>query len=159
MTTTIRRLALDDMDAAAAVHHAAFRERPPSLADLHAADEHCSYFRNQVFKTCIVWGAGENGLMLGMIAFREGWVDHLYVLPRAHRRGIGTALLHVAQATFPSLSLWAFQRNQPVRRFYEACGFVVVDATDGERDEEREPDVLYRWTAMRSDPVPRPAGA
>ncbi len=154
MTTLIRRLALKDMDAAAGVHHAAFGERLPWLADLHTADEHCSYFRGQVFTTCILWGAEEDGVILGIIAFREGWVDHLYVLPHAHRRGLGTALLRVAQTTFPSLSLWTFQKNEAARRFYEARGFVAVEMSDGGRNEEHEPDVLYRWTAIRPDPLP-----
>ena len=32
------------------------------------------------------------------------------------------------------------------RRFYEARGFSAVAFTDGARNEEGEPDVLYRWT-------------
>lgn len=52
----------------------------------------------------------------------------------------------VAKATSRSLQLWTFQKNDGGRRFCEARGFVAVDVTDGARNEEREPDVLYRWT-------------
>jgi hypothetical protein len=38
-----------------------------------------------------------------------------------------------------------FQRNMPARAFYEARGLRVVEATDGAANEEREPDVRYRW--------------
>src|SRR5206468_13122062 len=51
--------------------------------------------------------------MLGIIAFREGWIDQLYVLPTTQRRGIGSALLQIAQSASPRLELWTFQRNAP----------------------------------------------
>ena len=54
-------------------------------------------------------------------------------------------LLEVAKGRGSSLSLWTFQRNEPARRFYEQRGFVAVKETDGSGNEEREPDVLYRW--------------
>ena len=43
------------------------------------------------------------------------------------------------------LDLWTFQTNIGARRFYERHGFVSVDTTDGE-NEERAPDVHYRWS-------------
>jgi len=142
---TIRRLNLDDMGAAATVHRAAFDERLPWLAGRHSTDEDLSYFQNRVFKICAVWGAFEQESSVGIIAFRQGWIDQLYVLSHAQRRGIGTSLLRVAQANLSDLSLWTFQRNEPARRFYEAHGFKVVDETDGGGNEEQEPDALYRW--------------
>jgi hypothetical protein len=42
--------------------------------------------------------------------------------------------------------LWTFQRNAQARRFYEARGFVLIQETDGARNEEKEPDALYLWT-------------
>jgi GNAT superfamily N-acetyltransferase len=84
--------------------------------------------------------------MRGIIAFREGWIDQLYVLPTAQRRGVGKDLLQVAQNAFDRLQLWTFQRNAPARRFYEARGFALIQQTDGARNEEKEPDALYLWT-------------
>lgn len=43
------------------------------------------------------------------------------------------------------LNLWTFQRNRRARRFYELNGFAAVRETDGSSNEEKEPDVLYRW--------------
>jgi putative acetyltransferase len=143
--TTIRQLGLDDMASAAAVHRAPFDERLPWLVGRRSVDEDRSYFEERVFKACVVWGAFEKGTLVGIIAFREGWIDQLYVLPHAQKRGIGTSLLRIAQATFPRLSLWTFQRNEAARRFYEAHGFLVVEKTDGGGNEEREPDALYLW--------------
>jgi GNAT superfamily N-acetyltransferase len=83
--------------------------------------------------------------MSGMLAFREDGIDQLYLLPTAQRRGIGTALLQVAQNASDRLQLWTFQRNVQARRFYEARGFALIQQTDGARNEEKEPDALYLW--------------
>jgi putative acetyltransferase len=89
--------------------------------------------------------------VIGVIAFREDWIDQLYVLPAAQRRGIGTALLQVAQRSYPRLDAWTFQRNVPARRFYEGRGFSLIAETDGRQNEEQEPDALYRWTLSPRD--------
>lgn len=84
--------------------------------------------------------------ILGVIVTSAGWVDHLYVAPSSQGRGIGTALLDSAKdGSDRPLELWAFQQNARARSFYEAHGFVAVRMTDGD-NEERQPDVLYRWT-------------
>jgi GNAT superfamily N-acetyltransferase len=144
---TIRKLHLADIPAAALVHRIAFDERLPWIAGLHTPDEDRDFWSVHVFRDCVVWGAEEEGALVGVIAFREDWIDQLYVLPRAQGRGVGNRLLDVAKSAFPQLSLWTFQRNASARRFYEAHGFVAVDQTDGAANEEREPDVLYRWEA------------
>jgi GNAT superfamily N-acetyltransferase len=141
----IRKLALADMDAAALVHRAAFNSALPWLADLHTPAEDRWFFRERVFPTCQVWGAVDDEAVLGLIAFRTDWVEHLYVLPHAQRQGMGAALLEVAQRSSSRLQLWTFQRNLQTRRFYERRGFVLVEETDGTRNEEKEPDARYLW--------------
>ncbi len=141
----LRRLTLADMAAAAAVHRASFDHALPALAGLHTPEEYRAFYRTQVFTTCQVWGAEKQSKLVGIIAFREGWIDQLYVLPDAQGRGIGGELLEIAQEAFPVLSLWTFQRNARARRFYELNGFAASRETDGSGNEEKEPDVLYRW--------------
>jgi putative acetyltransferase len=141
----LRRLELEDMDQAAAVHRASFDRALPALAGLHTPEEDRWFFRERMFATCQLWGCFENRELVGIIAFREGWVDQLYVLPSVQRRGVGTALLAIAQSRFPSLSLWTFQCNAAARRFYERRGFALVTQTDGSANEENEPDAMYRW--------------
>jgi len=140
----LRRLGLEDMDRAAAVHRASFDHALPAHAGLHTPEEERSFFRERTFATCQLCGYFDNQQLIGIIAFREGWVDQLYVvLPSSQRRGIGTALLAIAQGQFPSLSLWTFQRNKAARRFYEKQGFTLAKETDGSANEEKEPDALY----------------
>ena len=144
MAFALRQLAWDDLAPASKVLRASFDERLPWLAGLHTPEEDRAFFQGHLFGTCRMWGATD-GELVGMVAFREGWVEQLYVLPRRQRQGVGAALLGVAKAAWPSLSLWTFQRNVLARRFYEAHGFAAVEQTDGSGNEEREPDVLYRW--------------
>ena len=141
----LRRLELEDMDQAAAVHRASFDHALPTLAGLHTPEEDRWFFSEHIFATCQVWGYFDKEELVGIIAFREGWVDQLYVLPSPQRRGIGTALLQIAQSRSRSLNLWTFQRNKAARRFYERSGFRLVKETDGSANEEKEPDVMYSW--------------
>ncbi|HTG04317.1 MAG TPA: GNAT family N-acetyltransferase [Bradyrhizobium sp.] len=142
----LRQLKLADMDAAARVVRTAFDQALPSLAGLHTPEEDQWFFRERVFNTCEMWGAFDGAVTTGIIAFREGWIDQLYVLPEAQRRGVGKDLLQVAQNAFDRLQLWTFQRNASARRFYEGRGFALIQQTDGARNEEKEPDALYLWT-------------
>ena len=141
----LRRLELADMDEAAAVHRASFDHALPWLAGLHTPDEDRWFYREKVFRTCVLWGAFDASVMTGMIAFRDDWIDQLYVLPDAQGRGTGSALLDVAMRAAGRLGLWTFQRNAGARGFYEARGFKLIEQTDGARNEEKEPDVLYLW--------------
>lgn len=141
----LRPLALPDMGAAARVHRAAFDQAMPWLTGLHTPDEDHWFYREQILPTCRVWGRFDGDELSGIIAFRDGWIEQLYVLPAFHGRGIGTELLDIAKGASERLELWTFQRNAPARRFYEARGFRMVEATDGARNEEREPDARYVW--------------
>jgi hypothetical protein len=85
---TLRRLELPDMDGAARVLRTSFDQALPWLAGLHTPDEDRWFFRERAFKTCAVWGAFDSAATIGILAFREGWIDQLYVLPEAQGRGV-----------------------------------------------------------------------
>jgi putative acetyltransferase len=142
----IRKLEPQDADAVAHVLRASFDDRLPWLAGRYTPDEDRQFVREQLFPACEVWGAFAPDLV-GIIALQPNWLDQLYVLPERQGDGIGTALLALAKKAYAELTLWTFQRNASARRFYERNGFVALEETDGQRNEEREPDVLYRWTA------------
>jgi GNAT superfamily N-acetyltransferase len=88
----LRQLQLADMDAAARVHRSAFDHALPALAGLHTPEQDRWFFRERVFKAREVWGAFDEDAMTGMLAFRQDWIEQLYVLPEAQGRGLGTAL-------------------------------------------------------------------
>jgi GNAT superfamily N-acetyltransferase len=145
MTLDVRQLTRGEMPEAAVVHRMAFDQQLPWLAGRHTPDADRAYFMGPVFDACDVWGAWDGARLLGFIAFREGWIDQLYVLPGAQTLGVGSRLLDVAKRVHGDLRLWTFQRNHRARRFYEARGFVAVEQTDGGRNEEREPDIQHHW--------------
>jgi len=121
--------------------------RLPYLPVLHTPAEDVAFFGGHVMETCTVWVA-ETDRIVGFIAFREDWVDHLYVDVAHHGMGIGSALLARAMESEPALRLWNFQKNTEARRFYESNGFRVLEETEGQGNEEREPDVLMGWKRL-----------
>jgi GNAT superfamily N-acetyltransferase len=141
----LHRLGAEELTAASRVHRAAFDAALPWLAGMHTPEGDARFWRDRVAPSCRIWGAGNPGALFGVIAVSQGWVEHLYVLPAAQGRGLGSSLLATAKAEEPELLLWAFQRNARARAFYERRGFRLVRETDGADNEEREPDALYRW--------------
>ncbi|MFC4174065.1 GNAT family N-acetyltransferase [Microvirga sp. GCM10011540] len=133
------------MESIARLHRHVRRTSLPYLPDLHTPEEDLAFFRNRVFPAAEVWLAESEAELAGFAAVREGWLDHLYVSPSRHGRGIGSALLARAKESRRQLDLWTFQANGQARRFYERRGFRLVELTDGSANEERVPDARYRW--------------
>lgn len=142
---TFRQLVLADMEDASNVFRTAFDAQLPWLAGLHKREEDRVFWSGYLFSNCVIWGAARQDGLLGVIAFRQGWVDQLYILPHMQGRGIGSRLLGRATASHVRLNLWTFQKNAGARCFYESKGFEAVRETDGADNEEHEPDILYSW--------------
>jgi GNAT superfamily N-acetyltransferase len=121
----------------------------PYLPILHDAAE------DALWLTQLVTGNGEVWLVLrdapaGFMTLRDGWLDNLYVAPEMQGNGIGSELLAHAKKVQNSLQLWVFQKNVRAIAFYESRGFVLEKQTDGAENEEREPDALYCWHAVKA---------
>ena len=140
-----------DAAALAEIHLASRAAAMPWLAVVHPPGDVLNYFETQVLPKADVWVARVDGRPVGFMARRETQLDHLYLAPGTWRQGIGRALLEKARETVDTLELWAFQRNEGARGFYEAHGFAAVQFTDGAGNEEREPDVRYVWRRQRAD--------
>lgn len=142
----IRAATPGDADAIATIHTSARRDVMPYLPELHSDDETRSWIREIVLPSQAVWVATVGETAAGYIAIDGSTVEALYVSPGHQGQGIGSALLQLAQDRSDGmLDLWTFQRNAGARRFYERRGFRAVEFTDGEDNEEREPDVRYEW--------------
>jgi GNAT superfamily N-acetyltransferase len=140
----IRRADVQSAEAIARLLRLVLRASLPFLPQLHTPDQDLWFVRNVMFAQCELWVVETNDID-GFIAFRDGWVDQLYVRPDCQRGGIGKALLGQAMKTHSPLRLWTFQRNAAAIRFYLAQGFHEIERTDGSRNEEREPDILLEW--------------
>ena len=137
------------LDEARVVADVWWRSRTASIPAIpppvHTAEEVREHFSRVVLSRREVWVATVDGLVVGLLALDEDWIDHLYIDPPFFGQGIGTQLMAVAKDHRPDrLKLWAFQSNAGARRFYERHGFVAVAFTDGD-NEEGEPDVQYVW--------------
>ncbi len=100
---------------------------------------------------------GNDGTVEILVARDGEEVRLLHVHPDFAGRGAGALLLNAAKrAPVAALELWCFQANHGARRFYESHDFRAVRFTDGEGNEERLPDVRYRWdrpeTSRPGDP-------
>ncbi len=144
-TITYRRLGAGESAVAADLHRRAGALIPGYDTSLHTAAEFATLYRDRVFPGGPVWGAFEGENLLGFVALLPGWIDHLYVEPARHGEGIGSALVLLAQREQDDLQLHTFQANVRARALYERYGFVVEELSDGARNEERMPDVRYRW--------------
>ena len=143
----LRPATLADAPAIAQVLRAAFRVSLPFLPELHTTEEDLA-FAGRLLVDDTVWVAEISGAVGGYIAFRPGWIDHLFIHPDHQGQGVGPALLAKALEDGQPRQLWTFQENARARRFYEARGFRAVEFTDGEDNEEQQPDVRYVWNPI-----------
>ncbi len=113
---------------------------------VHDDGEIVRWFCAELLPSREVWLAEQDGSCVGVLVLDDEWLDHLYVRPDRSGQGIGSLLLSLAMAIRPNgLSLWCFQSNHAARRFYQRRGMVEVELTDGAGNEERAPDVRFRW--------------
>lgn len=116
------------------------------LPRLHTDAETRTWIRQVLLVESKVWVADDDGRVVGFEALGQEFLEHLYVHPSAQGQGLGARLLAEAkERRATGLRLWVFQRNERARRFYERHGFICLRLTDGEENEEREPDALYEW--------------
>ena len=142
---TIRLATRADADAIAALF-ATSRRLLTFLPDLHTVEEDQAFVRDRVLVDYRVSVAERRGIIVGFIAELDGWVEHLYVEATELGTGVGSVLIADAQSRNHGLQLWCFADNSRARAFYEKHGFVAVEFTEGLRNEEKTPDILYRWT-------------
>ena len=135
-----------DAPAITDVQRAAFRVSLPFLPAPPPLENHLAYVSERLLVEDAVWVADVDGAVAAYTAFRDGWIDHLYVHPDHQGRGIGPVLLAKAMEDGTPRQLWTFQQNARARKFYEARGFLAVEFTDGAGNMEKTPDVRYLWT-------------
>ncbi len=146
----VRRAAGPDAAAVAEVWLRSFTAALPDVRRAHTDDEVRAWIREVVVPGREAWVATVDDSVVAMMVLDGEDLDQLYIDPAWHGRGIGGRLVDLAKERSPSgLTLWTFQVNEAARRFYERQGFVAEEWTDGQQNEEREPDVRYVWRPDR----------
>ena len=134
-----------DAEAIAAVYYASFRLLT-FLPMLHTIEEYRRFVADEILRECEVTVAEDDSGVIAFLAKQGDQVRLLYTRPDRIGRGAGTQLIEAAKSSgVAALELWCFQANTRARRFYEAHGFRAIRFTDGADNEERTPDVRYRW--------------
>jgi GNAT superfamily N-acetyltransferase len=146
MRFTLRRASACDADAQ--VYSTSFRLLT-FLPVLHTIEENRRFIANVILKECEVTVAEDETGIVAFLALRGEEIRLLYTRPDRIGMGAGTQLIDAAKASgIGALELWCFQANECARRFYEARGFRPIRFTDGADNEERMPDIRYRWKSL-----------
>lgn len=142
----LRDASTEDAAAIAAVFWPA-RRLLKFLPDLHTIAEDRCFIEHVVLKECAVTVAQADGRIVAFLGRHGDEIRHLYSThPDWLGRGAGSLLIERAKAAgMPALELWCFQANARARRLYETRGFRAIRFTDGLDNEEKAPDVRYRW--------------
>jgi len=140
----LRRGQADDMAPIARLMRSTY-DRMAYIARLHTPDEDLAYIGG-LLGDHDAWVAESDEGVLGFAILSSDQLLQMHVAPGAQNRGIGSLLLARAKERRPKgFSLWTFQKNDGARRFYERHGLTLIQLTDGEANEEREPDAQYAW--------------
>jgi putative acetyltransferase len=126
-----------DADAIANLYSTSFRLLN-FLPMLHTIEDYRWFIANVTLKECEVTVVEDQSGIVAFLAGQNEEVRLLYTHPDQIGMGAGSQLIG-------ALELWCFQANTRARRFYEARGFRAIRFTDGTNNEERTPDIRYRW--------------
>lgn len=150
---SLRRATTDDAPAVADIFLRSFHATY-DFPLAHTDDEVREWVRTRLVPSMETWVAVDDASerILGFATIEPGWLEQLYVDPDHLGEGIGRRLLDLAKRRQPDgLLLWTFQVNERARRFYERNGFSVVRWGDESNNQERQPDVQYRWAPLPED--------
>ena len=119
---THRRLTLADAAVAADLHRRAGAHIPGYDTSLHTPAQFEVLYRKQVLVEQEVWGGFERERLVGFVALKRGWIDHLYVEPDRFGHGIGGGLVRLAQREQAELRLYTSNRTHaPARSMRRAA--------------------------------------
>lgn len=113
---------------------------------IHSAEDVINHYRNVVYRDRKILVVAAEERVVGMMALsKDQTVTALYVKKEFRNQGVGHLLIEAAKREYPNqLQLWTFQKNIQALKFYQREGFVEINRTDGD-NEENLPDVLMEW--------------
>lgn len=154
---TLRSAVTRDADGLASVFSPS-RRLLTFLPELHSIAEDRWFIANVILKECDVtlveWVSDEDNQfqIISFLARQDDEIRLLHTHPDHIGSGAGGLLVSAAKDVGrDQLDLWCFQDNVRARQFYEAHGFQPVRFTDGSGNEEKTPDVQYRWQKLTGD--------
>ncbi|RUR39189.1 N-acetyltransferase [Vreelandella populi] len=86
-----------------------------------------------------------SGRVVGFYSLYENTLAAIFVQPRLHGQGLGTALLDDAKNRRSNLQLTVYARNASSIHFYRQHGFVTAGEQLDEHTEE--PELVMQWSS------------
>lgn len=149
----VRKAILADTNVIAEIYIAS-RKKFLTFAPLtHSNEAIHAWIHDTLIPTTEVFVAEIDHVVVGMMALsqkeKNNWIEQLYISPEFVAGGVGEQFIIMAKSILhPPIRLRTFQENRGARRFYERHGFKILEFTDGSRNEEHCPDILYEWNPV-----------
>ena len=145
---SIRKAKIEDSDIVANLYIESRNRHIPFAKLAHGEDETRVWMRDQLIPSGNVFVLENDGSISAMMSCstndQGSWIDQLYVKYDLVGQGFGRLLLEYAKEILDRpIYLYTFQQNEGARRFYEKNGFDIIRFSDGSRNEEQCPDILY----------------
>ncbi|MCX6430165.1 MAG: GNAT family N-acetyltransferase [Actinobacteria bacterium] len=143
----MRKSTPKDAAVVAALYLSARKASLGSIPPVVGSDQEVlSWFASRINQGDECWVTEDSSGITSMMLLEPGWIDQLYIRPDKVGNGIGSLLVQRAKELMPTgIKLWTFQSNVRAQNFYERHGFVAIEKTDGQNNQERSPDICYEW--------------
>lgn len=117
-----------NLDAAAAVHSAAWQESHRAFCTSEFIARHTPAHQRAFLAQKLAQGARvyllAEDVAIGVVSVTGSLIEDLYVLPEYQNRGYGTRLLQFAMARCSGTpTLWILENNAGAERLYRRMGF------------------------------------
>lgn len=144
----IRRADAGDLDAVAAVWHESAARMDAAAVPMPSRQDLRERIDRELSNGWEIHVAERNGRAVGMLAVtpNTATLDQIFVLPKAERSGVGTALMEVAKGAMPGgFTLRMASANRRAASFYAAAG--LQPAGDGIHPVSGVAVTFFRWPA------------
>lgn len=144
--TQIIKASISDANSVVTIFNSA-RAGMTYLPVVHTPDEIVNFFTSLV-ENGTIWIAKIGNKTVGFMEIKDGWLNHLYILPEFQNQGVGKEMLDIAKQLSPNgLFLMVFENNKGAIQFYEREGFVLQEKRSLAQttNEEHLPDRKYYW--------------
>lgn len=126
------------------------------LPEVHSEQDDQWFIEFFILRECLVTVAELDSRIVSFLARDGGTIRLLHTHPDWTGNGAASMLVEDAKAAgVAALEIRCFQANDCGRRFFERHGFRAAQVTDGAHNQEKLPDILYRWeqSAEQRNPV------
>jgi ribosomal protein S18 acetylase RimI-like enzyme len=141
----IRNARSQDMAFCAAIHNE-WIDATDWMPRVHSHDDVQKFYQTEVATKRQTIVAVDGSRVRGFVTVTpDNFVTALYVKQASRSQGIGGLLLERAKRELaPQVNLYVFQNNVGAQAFYKRHGFVEINRTTGD-NEENLPDILMEW--------------